>query len=95
LHKYLYANGDPVDARDPRGREAAEEYSVVNLDLVEGGSKLSPLEEFGEAHALGIKIANCFTGIAIALGDFISNNGRQSGWGYAGDAQAVFGCILQ
>jgi hypothetical protein len=49
---------------DPMGREALFE----NV-LVEGGSKLSPLEEFAEAHALGIKIANCFTGIAIALSD--------------------------
>ena len=51
LHKYLYADGDPVNAMDPRGREAGEEYSVVNFDLVEGGSKLSPLEEFGQTSA--------------------------------------------
>jgi RHS repeat-associated protein len=24
LHKYLYAEGDPVNRRDPRGREALE-----------------------------------------------------------------------
>ena len=29
LHKYLYAGGDPVNARDPRGREDLIEYAAV------------------------------------------------------------------
>jgi RHS repeat-associated protein len=36
LHKYLYANGDPVNAKDPTGRDAFEEgliygYVIVNV----------------------------------------------------------------
>ena len=30
LHKYLYANGDPVNGIDPRGREDLVEYSDLN-----------------------------------------------------------------
>jgi len=37
LHKYLYANGDPVNHIDPRGRASFEEYLVeVNLDTFMG-----------------------------------------------------------
>ena len=42
LHKYLYAGGDPTNRVDPSGRDDEDEYFVVNLDLVEGGSKLRP-----------------------------------------------------
>ena len=42
LHKYLYAGGDPTNRVDPSGRDDEDEYFVVNLDLVEGGSKVWP-----------------------------------------------------
>jgi len=36
LHKYLYANGDPVNRFDPRGRDGVE----YGLTLIVGGSAL-------------------------------------------------------
>ena len=51
LHKYLYAGGDPTNRVDPSGRDDEDEYFVVNLDLVEGGSKVGPLEEFAHTSA--------------------------------------------
>lgn len=39
LHKYLYADGDPVNQIDPSGREALEEYRVT---LICGGSLSCP-----------------------------------------------------
>jgi RHS repeat-associated protein len=93
LHKYLYADGDPVNGMDPRGRGDLVEGVEIDFDLVEGGSKLGPIEEFGEAHAAEIKLFNCITGLVIAIGDFASNNGHLNGWGYAGAGQAVWGCL--
>ena len=35
LHKYLYAGGDPVNAKDPTGRDSALEYSLIIVVFVE------------------------------------------------------------
>ena len=34
LHKYLYANGDPVNAKDPTGRDAFEEGLIYGYVIV-------------------------------------------------------------
>jgi RHS repeat-associated protein len=34
LHKYLYANGDPVNAQDPRGRGVAVESALLDAALI-------------------------------------------------------------
>ena len=36
LHKYLYAGGDPVNAKDPTGREDAEEYGFLYTEIRTG-----------------------------------------------------------
>jgi hypothetical protein len=56
LHKYLYADGDPVNGLDPMGRE-----DLFENVLVEGGSKLGPVEQFVATH--GAMVA---TGLAVA-----------------------------
>ena len=35
LHKYLYADGDPVNGMDPRGREDLIEYSTMLVQKLE------------------------------------------------------------
>jgi RHS repeat-associated protein len=39
LHKYLYAGGDPVNTRDPTGRDDLEEVGNIDLDISEGATK--------------------------------------------------------
>jgi hypothetical protein len=42
LHKYLYADGDPINGMDPRGREDLIEYSARLVDALgdEVGAKI-------------------------------------------------------
>jgi RHS repeat-associated protein len=56
LHKYLYANGDPVNEIDPRGREGFLDYAIKTL----GSEKAVP---FINAVGCGIGIWN-----SIAVG---------------------------
>ena len=60
LHKYLYAQGDPVDGRGPSGRG----------DLVEGGLKegeISEGAEAGERPKLGKRVVSPDAGAALDL----------------------------
>ena len=88
LHKYLYAGGDPVDMADPSGR--AELFEKA---LIEGGSSPTKFETFVAVHAFGIAVANCLIGAALAIADWVKNDGRWDGLGYAGGGMAVWGCI--
>jgi RHS repeat-associated protein len=69
LHKYLYAQADPVNRRDPSGREALEEYRVT---FICGGTLYcGPTVTW-----TGIKIAAAWALIASELGealDFATN----------------------
>ena len=40
LHKYLYAQGDPVNRADPKGRDAIIEFAIENGETEEGVAKL-------------------------------------------------------
>jgi RHS repeat-associated protein len=60
LHKYLYANGDPVDRVDPRGRDAIIEY------LVELVHSTAEAIEFG--HNMGKCVQNALGEEAELLG---------------------------
>src|ERR1035438_5862530 len=60
LHKYLYANGDPVNGIDPRGLGESVEFA-----LVEGGSKLA-ISDYVLSKA-GFIVASCFYGLARAI----------------------------
>jgi RHS repeat-associated protein len=64
LHKYLYANGDPVNGLDPTGRGDLVEYNVTILD----DSILPELREV-RLTKKGVGIAACFYGIAASLWD--------------------------
>jgi RHS repeat-associated protein len=41
LHKYLYADGDPVNGIDPLGREVLVEYSFINASITKAGAYLA------------------------------------------------------
>jgi RHS repeat-associated protein len=45
LHKYLYANGDPVNRIDPKGKDAFDDYLGAREFEIEG---LTKEEQFGE-----------------------------------------------
>ena len=45
LHKYLYANGDPVNMADPRGRDAFDEYGFVIPSQVD---EVASIARFGK-----------------------------------------------
>ena len=51
LHKYLYANGDPVNRRDPMGRLALIEYSSMFADAL-GDEVGAVIYEKAEEHVL-------------------------------------------
>ena len=52
LHKYLYADGDPVNGRDPSGRDDEVEYGFLYTEVAVGTS--------AEVTKLGITIALCY-----------------------------------
>jgi RHS repeat-associated protein len=63
LHKYLYAGGDPVNAKDPTGKSALEEG--VYLDIRTGLT----VSEF--AYALGVASGYaCLADAAITIGNW-------------------------
>ena len=51
LHKYLYADGDPVNRRDPMGRLALIEYSSMFADAL-GDEVGAVIYEKAEEHVL-------------------------------------------
>jgi hypothetical protein len=59
LHKYLYANGDPLNRIDPRGREAS-----VSDALAQAWSRVTT---FVEAHRFEISLTGCMAGIVWSL----------------------------
>lgn len=70
LHKYLYANGDPLDKTDPRGR-AATEYSFLQRFL------LIPVIDAAQSFPVAGQIATAFGFVAyvncvlLGAGDFL------------------------
>jgi branched-subunit amino acid transport protein AzlD len=62
LHKYLYADGDPVNGIDPRGLEEAVEF---NLTLIAGGSAgAAVLPELTAGLAQFVAVAQQYVGLA-------------------------------
>jgi RHS repeat-associated protein len=51
LHKYLYANGDPVNRLDPRGRAGIMEYGAILVDYI-GDEAAAVIYEKAEEHVL-------------------------------------------
>ena len=51
LHKYLYADGDPVNGRDPSGREDAETYPVILSRVSAAQTVVAAERVFGAAVA--------------------------------------------
>jgi RHS repeat-associated protein len=60
LHKYLYANGDPINGIDPMGREVMFENA-----LIQGGSKETVIDV--AVDSLGKAIDKCFEAVATTL----------------------------
>jgi RHS repeat-associated protein len=56
LHKYLYANGDPVNAADPAGRAAIMQYQILTWRRERVATKV--------ALDIGIKVAACYVALA-------------------------------
>jgi RHS repeat-associated protein len=81
LHKYLYAGGDPVNEKDPSGRD------YVESALIEGGSKLA-IEDYVLSKT-GLTVASCFYGVARAIYALVQD---QSFWPGADGAMALIGC---
>jgi len=82
LHKYLYAEGDPVNGIDPTGRA-----DLFETALVEGGSKLA-VSDYVLSKA-GLVVAGCFYGLARAIYALAHD---QSFWPGADGAMALIGC---
>ena len=63
LHKYLYADGDPVNAKDPTGRSALEEGVYIEIR--------TGLTVYEFAYALGVGSAYaCLADAAITIGNW-------------------------
>jgi RHS repeat-associated protein len=82
LHKYLYADGDPVNMRDPMGHEALFENA-----LIQGGSKLGVMDYI--LSKAGLVVAGCFYGVARAIYAIAHD---QSFWPGADGVMALIGC---
>ncbi|MGA9672319.1 MAG: RHS repeat-associated core domain-containing protein, partial [Terracidiphilus sp.] len=59
LHKYLYANGDPVNGWDPTGRQDAPEFALLEEETLP-----ALREALGKVGSL---IARCFEDVALSL----------------------------
>jgi RHS repeat-associated protein len=64
LHRYLYANADPVDNRDPLGRLTLAEALIVSVIV-------GILAGIGVYFATGSKTAALIVGITVAAGVFV------------------------
>jgi hypothetical protein len=82
LHKYLYANGDPVNMIDPRGREAMLQFLFTTADIS------MPAEVV--LASVGAKLALCIAGIATLLKSLADSSLFDAG---VGATLAWLGCL--
>jgi RHS repeat-associated protein len=81
LHKYLYADGDPVNLADPMGRAAIMQYQILTWRRERVATKV--------AIDVGIKVAACYVALAgTAVADL---EGSSLGTGI-GVAASVIDC---
>jgi RHS repeat-associated protein len=84
LHKYLYAGGDPVNGRDPRGREDDEE-EVIDLNVVQSWEVETGLTQLSK------RLIGCF----LAAADTVYNTVEGwTAWGAGQDAVALRFCLF-
>jgi len=69
-HKYLYANGDPVDLIDPSGRDALMEFTIKLGKFMVEAPNLA---------ALGVETGLCFLAIAAEASNSIKHGGEEVG----------------
>ena len=74
LHKYLYADGDPVNGWDPTGRA-----EIFENALIEGGSKLTKLEAFLQANAAQIRFVACLGAAVASVAKYINDPSHLNG----------------
>jgi RHS repeat-associated protein len=84
LHKYLYANGDPVNRIDPRGREADEEAVLTYTEI--GVRTVPEIKELAGAIACVFAVELYVLDLAREQVDSIDK------WG--GGAGVIGGCAL-
>ncbi len=85
LHKYLYANGDPVNVIDPTGRGGDTIETVFTTTEI-----ATPTEEFLAAHPLAVKAFNCIAGFVLFIAGLKDSSLILAG---AGAGVGWFGCI--
>ena len=83
LHKYLYANGDPVDGVDPMGRGDLFEYQMLTWRRERAASKA--------LLALGMKVAACYIAVAGTIVAALEHSGLGTG---IGGAAILMDCIV-
>jgi RHS repeat-associated protein len=91
LHKYLYANGDPVNGIDPSGRGAMIETVFTNTDVS------SPLEA-GAAKAVAFAEEKCLFGVALSILEvnlFVENENWKTGTTATASLIYLGACLLK
>ena len=83
LHKYLYAAGDPVNAKDATGRD------IIEFAL--GESAVYTEVEVGTT-ALANRLIACFLTISAAL--YMPVNHEWSPWGAGQDSVGLYFCLF-
>jgi len=83
LHKYLYANGDPVDGVDHTGKGDLFEYQMLTWRRERAATKAMA--------AIGAKVAACYIAVAGTLVAALEHSGLGTG---IGGAAILMDCIV-
>jgi RHS repeat-associated protein len=68
LHKYLYAGGDPVNAADPSGRGALQEYGLsLAIVATVAAQTIDPVKASGAALCFGVFVSRLLNAVATDL----------------------------
>ena len=89
LHKYLYADGDPVNGLDPTGRDDEEEESGIFVNI--SGKVARVVASLTQNAAQAAAAIQHYAGLAyLTLNDFLAAIAANE---YAGAVARTFGCI--
>jgi RHS repeat-associated protein len=97
LHKYLYAGGDPVNAKDPTGRADVMETGLLEAALFTAAvatyyaARSNPTAVVGALHELGETLSCSFHRMACMLTSLADKNG--SVWGSSRCLECYESCV--